>query len=482
LTPPSNSRKITENSVYLFAGQIAGLGFNLLTFILLARTLSEDVLGLFSYGLVIVGFFALLPDFGMKPILVREIARTDANRDFIDSAFTLKFCLSVIAFLGLNVYGFLAFHSADSRLILSILSFSVLLSSKSNSIRSPLECVLNARLESGPIVVSQLLDNGIQLVLVAFLIGLHAGPKILLSAYVFSNMIGFVFIWESMKKCGLVFRLRFHLDRFRWILKESLPLLLYLLLVMFMDRFDVILIRHFGGDASVGVYSGAYRLVMPLSFIPFAISYSLLPIFSAEGKHGDPFRFFEFGLDMLLWVGVFLALVSTTIGKEIFSLLFGSKFYSVAEIFQMLVIAQMASFAVFFLIDYCNSQNRQIVGLRTIALGAILSIPLQIVLIRKYGLYGAGISKNVTYGLNLLILSAMILRELPSAYSAKLKKALLVIYGFMTGMFALTRASVPWYWRVVLLVVGSGMLIRSKTFRTGMNLFKILVDHDTGRN
>lgn len=454
------------------------MALNLATFILMARYMDEAALGVFSYGLVVVGFFTLIPDFGMKPILVREASRSGERDGFLDAAFTLKVILSAASVAGVVIFAFLTLRDPSDRLVFLILSFTILISSKSNSLRSPFESILNARLESGQVVLAQLLDYGLQLTLILSLVLVRASVMAILSAYVFSSLAGLVYLWGISGRKGIRLRIRLNPGKCIRVIRESLPLFIYLLLVLFLDRFDVFLIRHYGGDAAVGLYSGAYRLVAPMSFLPYAITYSLLPVFSAGGREGETRKYFDFGLKILFWMGILIALATSTVGKELFVLLFGDKFRSVSSIFQMLVISQMAYFMVFFLIDYCNSQNRQIVGLQVVGISAILSIPLQIALIRRFGLTGAGFAKNIMYVVNLSLLAWIMRRHLPATYHPALLKTVSAVFVSMIVLIGIVLAPPPIALRLVLLFGGSALMMASKTFKEGMLILGRFV-HDS---
>ena len=71
----SLSRKIFKNSSIVLFGQAFSLLANLAVTVMMARYLGEAGFGIFSYGLVFASFFALIADFGMKPIIVWELAR-----------------------------------------------------------------------------------------------------------------------------------------------------------------------------------------------------------------------------------------------------------------------------------------------------------------------------------------------------------------------------------------------------------------------
>jgi O-antigen/teichoic acid export membrane protein len=391
-----------------------GLAFSLFSYVLLARYLTETRFGTFSYALVIVGFFALIPDFGTKPIQMREIARAEKQSEIIDVIFSLKIFLSIIAVIAVNLFSVLFFQDPFLRTTILILSLTILIASKTNSIRSPLESAFNVHFDSKYVVVSQIIDYSIQLIVLVILMILKMDYLTIITGYVLSNFGGLIFMLIIYFKRHNKITVKINFNKYIWVMVESFPLFMYLALIMCLDRFDVLVIGYFGGEDKVGLYASAFRLVTPMIFIPYAITYSLYPILSSRKHEVDIDKLFIFGLDVLMIFGLVLSVFSATIGNELFKLLYGNTYESAAQIFQLLTLGQLSYFMVFYLIDFHNSQDRQKISVKTILITLMVSIPIQIVLIRQYGLMGAAFSKVLLYYINLIVMTVISKKSLTS--------------------------------------------------------------------
>jgi O-antigen/teichoic acid export membrane protein len=402
-TPPKI--KIFNNTLYLILGQIFSLILNIICIVVLARNIGVENFGLLSYAIVLVGFFSLLPDFGMKPIIVRELSRSHSNDEIVGNAIVLKLILTLLTILILDI-SILTIPSTNNLLKVSvlILSITLLFNSKSNSMRIVFESCYNAKLESRIVVFSQFFDAFFQLIFVSGLILLKVNYNILLIGYSISGLPGFIWITNRFLRANPTFHFQFNFKKSFWIVKESLPLFIYLVIMMSLERLDVFIIKYYTNSETLGIYSSTFRLISPLSFLPYAVTYSLYPILSSIDNKLDHKKCFQFGIKSLFYIGLAIVFGGVFVGKEIYLMIFGKNYAQGDIIFQLLIIAQISSFMCFYLIDYNNSQNHQKRSLHAILITLILSLPVQFYLIKKFYLIGAGISKILLYTLNLFIL------------------------------------------------------------------------------
>jgi O-antigen/teichoic acid export membrane protein len=458
-------RKISENTIFLFTGQFLGLAFSLLSYVLLARYLTETRFGTFSYALVIVGFFALIPDFGMKPIQMREIARAERQSEIIDVVFSLKIFLSIIAILAVNIFSILFYKDPFLRTTILILSLTILISSKTNSIRSLLESAFNVHFDSKYVVYSQIIDYSIQLIVIVILMLFKREYLTIITGYVLSNFCGLIFMLVIYynKHDKITFKINF--KKYMWIMVESFPLFVYLISIMCLDRFDILVIGYLGGEDKVGLYASAFRLVTPMIFIPYAITYSLYPLLSSKKHEVDIEKLFIFGLDVLMIFGLVLSVLSVTIGNELFKVLFGKTYESAAQIFQLLTLGQLSYFIVFYLIDFHNSQDRQKICVKTILITLMIAVPIQIILIRQYSLMGAGVSKVILYYINLIVITVISKKTLTNTSNKILAKYTKWIGGTLLAAVIIIKIELPLMPRIFLLVGFLFVTFNTKLFK-----------------
>ena len=414
-------------------GQIGVLGFNTITIVLLARYWGEYLFGIFSYALVFVGFFTLIPDFGMKPILIREISRNQTRaKAIMSNALFLKLGLSFLSIILACVSAFVISKNHQIQVAIIILAFIMLLSSKTGAVRIAFESLFHAEMEMQFPVLFQLLDSVLQTATVAVLILSHAGFMEILAGYVLANLLGLILTIVFIKK-----RVHFtdspNIQEMMWLLKEAFPLFVYLILAMLYERLDVLFLKSLWGESYVGLYSSAFRLTAPLIFIPFAITTSLYPLMSRTYSDSENMlpKLFGLGLKTLLVIGISIGSAGILIGNPVFLFLFGRQFMEAVVPFQLLLWSQSVMFLIFFLVDYNNARDRQSKNTLYIAMMILLSLYLQRFFILRYGVLGAGWVKIILNFTGLTVLFAISRRSLGKEQSQHFYKTALVLLLFL---------------------------------------------------
>jgi O-antigen/teichoic acid export membrane protein len=388
---PRTLHKITRNTVLLLFGQVSALGLNAVTIILLARHWGESLFGLFSYGLVYVGFIGLISDFGMKPVLVREMARNRSNADsLVNSASVVKLCLCGIAICIGCAWAWAFFDSIQFKTVAALV-FVTLFSSKSGTVRVVFESLFQADMNMQYPVGFQLMDSLLQVLVIVLLIHMNASYLAVLLGYVFSNVPGFLWTIAVIRR-RIKLRMKADLVVIRWLLKESFPLFLYLILAMLYERMDVLFLKSLHGESMVGVYSSAFRLTAPLVFIPYAVVTALYPLMTkTDDEQGQALsRLFGFGLKLLLMIGISINVAGLIVGKPMFLFLFGGRFAEAVFPFQLLLLSQSIMFLIFFMVDYINARGRQKKNTVYMSIMVLTSFFLQRPFIQAFGVVGAG--------------------------------------------------------------------------------------------
>ncbi len=395
---PSLSKRIAKNTVIVLVGQALSLLANLAVTIMLAGYLGGSGFGKFSYALVFVSFFALIADFGMKPILVRELARRPERRaEIFGNAFLIKAALNLLAMLAaVTAISFFNFE-AETKTILFILTAIILLSAKLSTFRILFEALFHAQLRVDIPILCQILDAVILVLSTWVLIQNQATLSTLTLAYVLSNLPGFLLTifwsWRLLKP-----KFRINIELCRVLLQESLPILFYAILMACYDRIDVLLLKTLQGENSVGLYAAAFRLVGPLNFIPLALVTSLFPLMSQYSVNSAESlgKTYVLGMKILGVIGLPLALIATILGGQIFAALYKPVFAPAANAFALLMWAQALFFWNFFLADFNTSNDRQKTNFWAALLMCAMNLGLDLLLIPKWDSLGASAAKLLT--------------------------------------------------------------------------------------
>ena len=436
---------MTLNLLFVLLGQVLGLILNAVSIVLLARYWGESLFGIFSYGLVYVGFVGLLSDFGMKPVLIREMARNRNHAEsIVNCASVVKLCLCGIAILMGCMVASILFDAIQFKTV-GALVLITLFSSKSGTLRIVFESVFQADMDMQYSVGFQLMDSLLQLLVIALFIHLNVSFTVLLLGYVFSNIPGFVWTVIATSR-RIKLRLKADFKIVCWLLKESFPLFIYLIFTMLFERMDVLFLKSFHGEATVGIYSSAFRLTAPLVFIPYAVVTALYPLLTTveDDQNRTLSKLFGFGLKLLLMIGIILNVVGLIFGKPLFVFLFGGRFLGAVVPFQLLLWSQSVMFLIFFIVDYNNARGRQVKNTIYMAMMVVVSFFLQRFFIKSFGVVGAGWAKIFLNTMGLAILFLLVQKELSKEQRSHFFKIGLMLMLFLIpgcGLLALNTPS-----------------------------------------
>lgn len=391
------SQRIAKNSSAVLVGQILSLAANLGVTALLARQLGQTGFGQFSYALVFISFFAIIADLCVHNILVREISRQQWRvEELVGNAVLMKTILCFMAIALANVVAWFAGYSEQLTEIIAILSIGVLLASKYSGWRMTFEAPFNASLQMHIPMLCQLLDSIILIMVTIALTQADASLTALAVGYSLSSLPGLLLtIMVSMREAR--WHMAFNSSLIRFLLRESFPLWLYIILTTLFGGLDVLFLREFRDERAVGLYSASARLTTPLLFLPHAVSVSLLPLLSRyyEQADGKISLVFHLGLKVTMLMALALAIATTFLATDIIRLLYSSAYDDSAAPLAVLMWSQAFLFLNFFFTNVLTAVNQQRIASYAAAAMLITNVLANLILIPQFGIVGAAWSKLV---------------------------------------------------------------------------------------
>jgi O-antigen/teichoic acid export membrane protein len=433
------AQKVLENSSIVLLGQVISLFLNLVTIIFLARYLGEERFGLFSFGLTFVNYLAILPNFGMKPILVREMARSGTDSQaLLWHAISIKSLFSITAvIIGMLLTQSLG-YSSQQKLIIAILSINLFISPKLFGLRSAFEVPYEANLEMKTPILLRIVDALLLFLLIVGGISLTLSLVSLTTLYLIALVPGFLFIvYLSVRRFTPTVSL--HWQTAKWLLLESSPLAIYVILTTFNSNTDIFLLKTLSGNASVGNYASAIRLIYPLNFIPMALVASLFPLMSRYHQDSSDklLLSFVFGFKTLFLLGIVLSLLATFFGDEIFTFIYSNQFQQARSTFVLLMWSELFLFLNFFLVDFNTSIDKQ--KTNTLIAGTIFIVNLlfNLLLIPHYTVMGAGIAKLLSNIVGFVLLFLLVSKRIKLALSFLWPLIRLLLFSLF-GLFLLS--------------------------------------------
>lgn len=421
--PPS---RIAKNTAYLTAAFSLQKLLSFIYFALMARFVGNDEngIGKYVFALSFTTIFGMFIDFGMQPVLVREVAREKAKAvDFISTILTSKIILGLLAYIA--AVSFIGFSGKDSltRELVSITGVIMILDSFSLSLFALFRGVQDLRYEAFSTVVGKII--AIAVGLTSLYLGF--GLRMLVVAVLCSSFFIFLYaLFSVIKKLRIVPRIHFDYKLFRQIFKLALPFGIAGFLVNFYGYFDTVLLSFLAGDRYVGWYSVANKLTNALQFVPAAFVAALFPAMSAYyvSSREQLARTFERAIFYLMIMVMPIAVGSIILAEPIITRVYGRIWQSSVPALEILMFGLPFLFLNFPVGYLLNAANRQTVNTINIAVTLAINIVLNFILIPKYNFIGASVASIIST----VILFSLGLRQVGKIISYQ-KILLLKVFG-----------------------------------------------------
>lgn len=377
---------------WLFFDKVLRMGVGLLVGAWIARYLGPEQFGLFNFAIAFISFFGAIAGLGLQGIVVRDIVRNPScKEETLGTAGVLQLVGGVVAYcLTLSAIFLMRSEDAISKMLVAILGSTMLF--KASEV---VGCWFESQVQSKYTVWVQ---NSVFLAFAAIKVVLILNHAALIA-----------FAWVTMAEAlavallmgamlGLrgpnLWQLRASLDRAKTLLKDSWPLLLSGITITIYMRIDQIMLGQMVGDEAVGIFSAAVRISEVWYFIPMAIVASVSPAILEAQKRSKAqyYQRLQHLYDLMVWLSIVVALPMTFLSTTAVTMLFGDTYAASG-----LVLAIHIWAAVFVFLGVASSQwfiaeNRQILSFQRTALGTMVNVIFNLLLIPSYGAIGAAVA------------------------------------------------------------------------------------------
>lgn len=435
----------------------------------------QNVVGAQDFGFYFVVFnfsflFNILLDFGITNFNNRNIAQNSQllNKHF-SGILIIKFLLAIVYFILTFSVGLLWGFRGNELWILALLALNQFFISLILYLRSNISALLLFKTDSLLSVLDRVLMIAICSVLLwgnithqQFRIEWFVYTQTI--SYIITAFIAFIIV---MKKASFR-KLNWNSAFFMMILKQSLPFALLFLLMTFYNRFDTVMIKRMlsgnEGNIQAGIYAHAYRLLDASNNIAYLFSVLLLPLFARLIKKGPGLENLVRLSFSILFVGsVILATGSAFYRVELMDLMYENYVQESASVFAVLMgcFVAISTTYVFGTLLTANGSLKML-NLAA-ALGMLLNIVMNLILIPAYGALGsawASLITQVSMAIVQVILAQMIFR-----FRVNLRYLVsLVVFVIVVVLLNLISTSLGLFW------VKSFLLMAALSVLTAMGL------------
>lgn len=456
---------ILKNTLAL---NVASAVTNLLSFcttLLIARHYGEALFGQYMFALYFAGLFLVVMEVGIDQILIRDVTRdkTSTSR-YLVHALLLRIGFACIA---LALIAGLSWHLPRATLLLKqavvLAGFYMAFQSLGNVF---IAC-FRAYERMGWVSLLAILLKTLTLLGVGTTIVLGGGLRGVLASYVLAAMAVVGLGSVLLHRQGIKLTAPWEWSVGKYLVLESLPIAASFVCASINGQLDVVLLRHFRDDASVGCYGAALMFVTALLFISANFASALYPRFAqlAMTSRAQLAQYYERSLVYLAVLGLPMAAVLTSWANPLMLRLYGESYRAAVPALQLLAWAlalqtMNAAYNVLMM-----ALNRQRLALAFHIAGTIVTVVLALVWIPRWGEFGAASARVVAWSFSCVAfyaVSARLLYRVPLLRNVG-KPALTAI---VIGLLAWGLRNLTWWVSVpVLGVAYLGLVTWLKIFQ-----------------
>lgn len=393
---PQSLQEILLNVGWLSVNKVIQLVANLIIGVWVVRYLGPEQFGVISYAISFVAIFKIIALLGLEGTVVHQLVQEPDNaNEILGTVFLLRLLggsLSIV-FLVVGLH-FISIdrHTAWIVVIIGLenlldaflcidLWFQARTRSKYTSLASMFVVLTGAILKSLLILFqAPLLFFAIEVLV----------EKILLS-------IGLVYFYSVQKKSILHWK-------FRWQWAKSLMVISWPLVFSGIGaalnlRIDQVMIGSMRTTNDVGIYAAAAKLSETWYFIPGFVAVSVFPMLLRSKEQGR--EMYETRLqqlyDLMALLSLAIAVVVTLSSPWLIQLLYGDAYRDTAVVLSIHIWAGVFVFWERILSRWLIAESIIKFSLVRHLVGASANIILNLLLIPRFGVYGAAVSTVISY-------------------------------------------------------------------------------------
>lgn len=391
----STVQRIAKNTGVLLVAQVASYLLAFFYMMYIARYLGAAGFGILSFALAFTGIFAVLADIGLQTLMVREVARNKSlARKYLANVTLMKIILVTITFglivLTINLMG----YPAETIKVVYLLALSVVFSAFTGMFYSIFQAYERMEFQA----IGQMLNAA--LILGGVIFAMRVGLSVIgfASLYVIANIIALGYSFAVMKlkfsnPASASATKVMEFDRSFWkpTIKQALPFGLIALFAAIFYSIDTVMLSFMKGDAVVGWYSAAYRMVLVLLFIPAAWGSAVFPVMSKFyiTSHDSLRLSFEKSVKYMTMLGIPIGVGTTLLAQRFILLIFGIEYMPSVIALQILIWSVVIVYVAGSVGALLQATNNQMVLAKILGIWTFIGVTLNLIFIPRYGYIAA---------------------------------------------------------------------------------------------
>jgi O-antigen/teichoic acid export membrane protein len=402
-------QRIAKNTWVLLAAQVLSNVIIFFYMMYTVRYLGAAGFGILAFALAFTSIFGVISDFGLQQLTIREVARDRSlSSKYLANISGMKIILVTVTFgliaLTINILG----YPKQTINVVYLLGLSIIVNSFNTMFYSIFQAHERMEYQS----LGQVLNGALMLGGVVFAMQFDFKVIGFASLYFITSIIVFVY-------CFFIFRMKFTNHFYTWYrqmierdwyfwratVKQALPFGLALTFVTIFYWINSIMLSLMKGDAMVGWYNAAYRMVLILLFIPQSFIAAIYPAMSKFYNTSQEYLqlSFEKSFKYLAIIGIPIGVGTTLLAKRLILLIFGAEYMNSIIVLQIIVWSSVLIFVSIPFGNLFNCLNKQVIVTKITGLCVLINVILNLILIPEFSLVGTSIATVMTEFISLIL-------------------------------------------------------------------------------
>lgn len=386
--------KVAKNAGWIIGIQLVKSILGMVISMLTARFLGPSNFGVINYASSIVAFVAPVMQLGFTGVLVQELVKTpEKEGEILGTAITLSTLSSLFCILGVSAFAFIA-NGGETETIIVCALYSTLL------IFQALEMMIywfQARLLSKYSSCISLIAYAAISAYKIFLLATHK------SIYWFavSNALDYMLIAAGLfivyRKLGGI-KLSFCKNTAKRLFSKSKYYIVSNMMITVFSQTDKIMLKLMIGDAATGYYSAAVTCAGMFGFVFSAIIDSFRPlVFELQKESRSKYENIIVTLySVITYLSVIQSVAVALLAPVMIRVLYGSAYTESIAVLQVITWYCTFSYLGGARDIWMLAENKQKHLLTINAVGAVMNIVLNAILIPKFQAIGAAAASVLT--------------------------------------------------------------------------------------
>jgi len=405
-TPELDARDARRNTITMLGSRVAVAAMGWTGSMIVARALSPDDFGKFSFVFGLLGLLSVVTDLGVGRVVLAKLVECNPwEVSYVTTAFiALRAALGMLGHLLAIAYVLVMGYPSDVVWATVIAGLVVVVATPSHA----LTVMYQSRLRMAYVAVAETLGQLVQLVCTVAAVLFAPVLLVLVVPAVINEIVAIVVKIRGVRNgiAGPVPASRAQLWRWREMLAEAVPLSIGFALITILSKIDVLMLGRMDSFDSVGLYTVGYKFADLLGIVASTVVGPVTTLLVATWP-GDTERFrgrTRESAILLTVLGAVAVAAFWPVAPALMDLLYGSRFAEAADAGRFLVLGSALSMLTELGLMVLVSTSRHRVYPWVALAGLAVNVALNLVMIPRWSYFGASIATLVT---DLVLLAAI---------------------------------------------------------------------------